>query len=244
MAVSETAPRSHLLSVLVSVLGVASLLACVTGKDEVIDTARTSTDADADTDADSDADTDADSDTDTDTDTDADSDTDTDTDTDADVETGLAQFFFVGEFVTGRGGTLTSATGGYALANLDGDPLCTLTGDLPYEGEGPSGCPDCDWAFDVGGAENSEGVGDYCGQFGWTDGSLDGYMDYGWGFAPKYYYNYNGTDLALEDAVMLYVGGDIDYWFAFAFNYGGRYWVYGDSMDVSFVRPEIGRAHV
>jgi hypothetical protein len=174
------------------------------------------------------------SDADTDTDSDADTDADTDTDT---VETGLAQFYFVGEFVT-SGGEYTSGSAGYALVGLDsGDVLCELTGELPYEGEGPAGCPDCSWAFDVGGAENSTGVGDYCDQFGWTDGSLDGYMDYGWGYAPVYYYDYNGTPLALEKAIMLYLGGDTDYWFSFAFNYGGRDWVYGDETDAYFVRP-------
>jgi len=226
--------RKHLL--LGSVVGVGLLFAlgCATGKDATpADTGRP--DADADTDADTDSDTDADSDTDTDTDADADTDTDADTDADADADTGLTQFYFVGNFQA-RGTTFTSAEFGYGFYGLgSGDWICTVVGELESEGRAPTGCPDCAWSFDLSAASNSRAVGDYCDQLGITDGYVDGYIDYSWGFAETYEYDYGGTPIAFENTLFLYT----DYWFPFAFNYGGRDWVTGSATNADLARPVI-----
>lgn len=193
--------------------GASLLIACPPGdKDETGDA--------------SDADTDADSDTDTDSDTDA--------DTDSDVETGLVMAYFLGDFATSAGEFTSGSFGiGYYGLGME-DWACSMTGDLPYEGEAAAGCPDCDWSFDLGPITGSVGTGDYCDQMGLADGSFDTYFDYSWGYAPVYYYDYAGTPLALEQSLMLYGS---DGWFAFAFNYNGRDWVYGDAEALSTVRP-------
>ncbi|MFN7145202.1 MAG: hypothetical protein ACK4YP_15620 [Myxococcota bacterium] len=215
--------RKHLL--LGSVLGtaLAFALGCALGE-KVEDTGTPGrNDADADTDADSDSDTDADS------------DTDTDTDTDADVDTGVTQFYFVGDFQA-SGSTFRSAEFGYGFYGLgSGDWICTITDSLENEGRAPSGCPGCEWSFDLSGASGSRAEGTYCDQLGITDGYLDGYVDYSWGFASEYEYDYNGSPLLLENALFLYV----DYWFPFAFNYGGRDWVFGDASHATLERPVV-----
>jgi hypothetical protein len=186
---------------------------------------------DADTDADSDSDTDADSDTDTDTDTD--SDTDTDTDTDTDVDTGIAQLFYVGNFQA-RGRNFVSAELGLGLYGLQaGDWVCTATGSLENEGAAPSGCPGCEWSFDLSGIQGTRGTGSDCDDFGLTNGSLDDVFDYAWGFASTYEYDAGSSTYTLENALLFYSGG----WYLFAFNYGGREWVSGDATNADVVVP-------
>jgi hypothetical protein len=175
----------------------------------------------------------SDTDTDADTDADTDSDTDTDTDTDTDVDTGLALALFIGGFET-AGGEYVDANFGFGYYGLAAEGyICESTGTLPYQGDAPAGCPDCAWSFDLGPTEASVATGTDCDDFGLSDGALDGYFDYSWGFSPVYNYDYNGELLPLENSVMLYIDG----WFSFAFNYGGRYWVDGDETASTFARP-------
>jgi hypothetical protein len=167
-------------------------------------------------------------------DTDTDSDADSDTDSDTDADTGLVQLYFVGDFATAAG-EFSSADFGLGMYGIGMDDwACTITGDLTYEGAAPAGCPDCEWSFDLSGQTNSTATGDYCDQFGFTDGSMDTYNDYSWGFASTYYYDYNGSPLPLEDSLFLYYDGS---WFSFAFNYNGRNWVDGDATSLSVTRP-------
>ncbi|MDP2306250.1 MAG: hypothetical protein Q8P18_09515 [Pseudomonadota bacterium] len=221
--------RKHLLLGSVLGLGLLASLGCSLGKKDkdVLDTGTPESDADTD------ADTDADSDADSDADTDADSDADSDTDTDADADTGVAQFYFRAEFATNRG-DYESAAFGYGMYGIvDQDWACEIIGDLAYEGSAPSGCPDCEWSFNLGPAENSQAVGPYCDQF-YADGDIDGAFDYSWGFSSEYSYDYDGSILVLENVIHLNYEGD---WIQFAFNYGGRDWVTGDADDASVARP-------
>ncbi|MES2642269.1 MAG: hypothetical protein V4850_22485 [Myxococcota bacterium] len=223
--------RKHLLLGSVVGLGLIASLGCATGEKDEVETG--TPEADADTDADSDADSDSDTDADTDADSDSDTDADTDTDTDADADTGLAQFYFRAEFAV-NGTTFESASFGYGMYGVTGgDWACEVMGDLPYEGRATAGCPDCDWSFNLGAAEDSRAVGPYCDQF-FEDGYVDGTFDYEWGFSEVYYYDYEGTPLALENVVHMNYEGE---WIQFAFNYGGRDWVTGNSENVSLARP-------
>jgi len=171
---------------------------------------------------------------DADTDTDADTDADTDTDTDADADTGVAQFYCLADFTTDGAGGYVDANFGYGMFGIvDQDWACSVTGNLPYEGEASAGCPECDWAFNLGPAAGSVAEGPYCDQF-FEDGYVDGAFDYEWGFSDVYYYDYEGTPLALENVIHLQYEGD---WIQFAFNYGGRDWVTGDATASSLARP-------
>lgn len=169
------------------------------------------------------------------TDSDADTDADSDADSDADPETGKAALAFVGDF-TVTDGAFTSAHMGYGYYGLEAeDYVCTAIGSLPAgAGEAAAGCPDCEWAFALGGIENTVATGDYCGDFAaGVDGSLDTYFEYSWGFTYEYtYVADDGTEYLLADSLMLYT----DKWFAFAFNYGGRYSVGGDASYLTFGR--------
>ena len=171
---------------------------------------------------------------DADTDTDADTDSDTDADTDADIETGVAMAFWVANFATSAG-EFTSGSFGYGHYGLIAeDWVCLGGGDLPYEGEAPAGCPDCEWSFNLGAIEGYTAKGTYCDQFpAGADGALDTYFDYSWGYSPMYYYDYNGTPLAFEQSIMLYT----DEWFAFMYNYNDNGRVSGNAEAISGARP-------
>jgi hypothetical protein len=229
--------------------------------------ADTDTDTDADTDADTDTDTTGDVDADGDGWTVADGDcddsrarvnpdspesctngVDDDCDGDADsrdsecastgVDTGLGAVAWTGEITTSRG-TFSSSDVGLGLYGVSAqDWVCTMTGPQSYEGAGHSGCPDCEWAFDLSAVSGSVASGTNCDgpDFAWTNGGYDGYFDYDFGFAYSYTYDYNGTPLYFEDNVLLYISG-YD-WFVFAFNLPsyGIYETYGDASDVSWAR--------
>ncbi len=165
-------------------------------------------------------------------DTDVD-DTDDSGDTDS-FDTGIAAMFWVGEFTTSAGEYVDARFGYGAYGLAMEDWACFIDGTLPYEGDAPAGCPDCDWAFDLGPATGSVASGDYCADFGISDGAIDGYFDYAWGFASTYYYDYNGTPLPLENTLVLYADGA---WFPWSFNYGGRYWSYGDAEHLEIQAP-------
>ncbi|MFZ5481496.1 MAG: hypothetical protein ACOZNI_32340 [Myxococcota bacterium] len=180
-----------------------------------------------------------DTDADTDTDSDSDADGDSDTDTDADADTAWAVSYFVGG-VEQSGGEFVAGSFGFAYYGLGiGDWICVASGELTYEGDGAAGCPDCEWAFNLSPIQNSTAEGDYCqsGSIVWSDGDLDGYIDYDWGFADSYTYDYNGTPLYFETNVLLY-STSIGYWFVFAFNLPdyGIYQTYGDAESVQFYR--------
>jgi hypothetical protein len=146
-----------------------------------------------------------------------------------------AMLEYVGDFTVCENETFLQGHFGYELTGLgDAGRLCTAIGEYTSEGDA-SGCPDCDWAFDLAGLENSRSSGDYCEQFGMDDGWLDGAVDYSWGFASTYeYIGYYGT-YSLENVLMLSVDRTSG-WFPFAFNYAGRDWVEGDSYYASFAR--------
>lgn len=150
------------------------------------------------------------------------------------VDTGIAALYIVGEIGTRAGEFVGGEVGMGAYGMAADDWVCRVVGAVAYEGEAPPGCPDCEWAFDLSPIAGSIAVGDACADFGWSDGTLDGYFDYSWGFSSTYYYDYAGTPLRLENTVFLWL---YDYWYPFAFNYGGRDWVYGDPERVEFERP-------
>ncbi len=152
------------------------------------------------------------------------------------AETGIAELYYRGDFATDAG-TFVDSHFGYGMRSLSrGEWLCEVTGELLYEGEGAAGCPDCEWSFDLSGVRRSTAAGADCALFGITDGALDTAFDYSWGYSPVYYYDYGGTPIALEQSLMMYLDSTTG-WFAFAFNYGGRSWVYGDGEDLTVVRP-------
>jgi hypothetical protein len=151
-------------------------------------------------------------------------------------DTGVMQFMFIGDMTVCEDSTYVQGHFGYEFLSVrDGSSLCAVMGELEYEGAAPRGCPDCDWSFDLSAIQNSVAGGTYCDDIGITDGYLDGYIDYSWGFAETYYYDYGGTPIPFENTVLLYT----DYWFPFSFNYGGRDWVEGDSYYWTSTRPVI-----
>lgn len=160
---------------------------------------------------------------------------DTQEDTETATETGSARLYYVGDFVTSDG-AFTAARFGFAFQGLEsGGGLCENTGALTIVGEPPGGCPDCTWAFDLSGITGSQGEGAACEAFEFgTDGSLDGQVDYAWGFAESYDYDYDGTLLHFTDVIFLYT----DMWFPFAANLpeSGAYQVYGDATSLTFRR--------
>jgi len=169
-----------------------------------------------------------------DTDTDL-PDTDTDTDTDPPcTDTGLGQLYISGSIQT-RGGEFEAATVGYSVygAAID-DWACVIEGSVAYEDPAPEGCPDCDWAFDLGPVEGAVATGPRCDTIGLADGTVNGLFDYSWGFADHYEYDYNGTLFTFDETLFLYIDG-YD-WFAFAFNYGGSTEVHGGAEGLAFVR--------
>ncbi|MDP2309314.1 MAG: putative metal-binding motif-containing protein [Pseudomonadota bacterium] len=152
-------------------------------------------------------------------------------------DTGVAAFNYMGDFTVCEDEAFLQGHFAYELTGLrDGERLCTAIGEFAVERAAPSGCPDCDWSFDLSGLQNTQASGAYCEQFGLDDDWLAGAVDYSWGFAETYeYVGYYGS-YTFENTLMLYI--DRTYgWFPFAFNYAGRNWVEGDSYYASFSRP-------
>ncbi|MFZ5481497.1 MAG: hypothetical protein ACOZNI_32345 [Myxococcota bacterium] len=181
--------------------------------------------------------TDTGPDADTDVDTDTDADTDADADTDPPGDTGVAAAYWVGGFEA-DGTTFVAGRFGWSYYGLAaGEWVCTATGQFDYDGEAPGGCPGCTWAWDLSALRDSLAVGDACqsGDIAWSDGDLDGYVDYAWAFAETYEYDYNGTPLTFEDNVLLH--GTYG-WFVFAFNLPdyGIYETYGDAASIEMYR--------
>ncbi|MFN7143054.1 MAG: hypothetical protein ACK4YP_04710 [Myxococcota bacterium] len=165
---------------------------------------------------------------------------DTDTDADPDTlpddpaDTGVAEGFYVGSFETEAGAYAHASfgLGYYGLAV--GDWVCRVEGTLPYEGPAPDGCPDCDWAFDLGPVVDAVATGAECGDLGVTAEGLEGAFDYAWGFAEVYAYDYNGTPLDLEKTLFINHEGE---WFPIAWDYAGSAWTHGDAESLEVVRP-------
>jgi hypothetical protein len=163
-------------------------------------------------------------------------------------DTGLAWVYFTGDFGADRG-EYTSARFGMAVAArpygsrpIGNDWLCAVRGTLPLEGTAPAGCPNCDWSFDLGPATDSTADGDYCDQIPWgQDGAMDGYFDYAWGFASRYYYDGgSGYYARFDDNVMLYIGSTW-VWFAGNYSYAGSTPMSdGDGTSVHIERPVFG----
>ncbi|MFZ5480343.1 MAG: hypothetical protein ACOZNI_26500 [Myxococcota bacterium] len=164
----------------------------------------------------------------------SDVDTDLDTDADVDCDTGLAAAYWIGAFEADGADYVSARFGVGYYGMVERDWVCRLEGDLPYEGG--LGCPDCTWAWDLGGLTDTVAVGDACDDFGLFDGAWGGYFDYAWAFADSYVYDYNGTPLYLEDNILLDVG---DGWVVFAFTLPlyGIYQTYGDASHVTAYRP-------
>ncbi|MFZ5481386.1 MAG: putative metal-binding motif-containing protein [Myxococcota bacterium] len=152
-------------------------------------------------------------------------------------DTGPAFAYWTGGIETSRG-SFVSGRFGWSYYGLQmGDWVCVAEGEMEYEGRGADGCPDCTWAFNLSAIQNSTAEGDYCqsGNIQWSDGDLDGYIDYDWGFAETYEYDYDGNILVFETNVLLY---STDGWFVFAFSLPdyGIYQTYGDAESVQFYR--------
>lgn len=152
-------------------------------------------------------------------------------------ETGIVTLSYVGEITTTgnaeSGYTFESAEWGYAL-RARGTTVCELAGSDPLLGEGPANCPGWVWSFQLAGVEGSTAEGEGCAGLGLVDGQIDGYFDYAFGYAPVYYYDYNGTPLAFEHAVFAYVGGEYDEWYLVGLDYKGRRKVTGDANHLAF----------
>jgi hypothetical protein len=163
-----------------------------------------------------------------------------DSDTDCEstsTDTGLAQLFFTGNITTTSRGVFSSGSLGFTFYGLaSGTDVCVNEGALDYEGTAPSGCPDCDWSFDLSAITGSTGVGSNCADFTYgADGALDGGLDYSWGYTPAYdYVASDGTVYPLDQSIFLY--GDGSGWFLFAYNYGGSSSVTGTSSNLDFRR--------
>lgn len=164
-----------------------------------------------------------------------DTDTDTETDTRPDEpDTGIAVPYYVGSFETAAG-AYVDASFGYAFYGVTvEDWVCEVRGTLPYEGPAPDGCPDCDWAFDLGSPVDAVATGPECGDLGVTADGMDTVLDYAWGFGEVYVYEYNGTPLELENTLFIHDGSS---WFAVAFSYGGRDWTVGDAESLEVAWP-------
>lgn len=175
----------------------------------------------------------------------ADSDTNADTAAETGLEPkdsgGIAMAFVVANFATSSG-EYVDAELGYAFYGISaGEFVCTLTGTLPYEGAAAAGCPDCVWSFDLGPITGSTVTdGAYCESLGFTDGRMDGYFDYDWGFAPSFVRMYDDTPVYYENALFVATGaGD---WSLFSFYYAANpdyHWTVGDAEYSSTLRPLV-----
>lgn len=163
-------------------------------------------------------------------------DTDTDTRPDEPADTGIAALYYVGRFET-EAGAYVDASFGYGFYGIAAeDWVCRVEGTLPYEGPAPDGCPDCDWAFDLGAPADAVATGPECAALGVTADGLDALFDYAWGFADTYVYEYNGTPLELGQALFIYVG---ESWSLTAFSYAGNAWTYEDAELLQVGRPAM-----
>ncbi len=88
-------------------------------------------------------------DTDTDTDTDTDADADGDSDADADGDTALVYLLVTGSWSVPEGSFEAADMGYAAWSPITGDIVCDIRSDYDAVGPGQSGCPDCDWSFEV-----------------------------------------------------------------------------------------------
>jgi hypothetical protein len=159
-----------------------------------------------------------------------------------DADTGLAVAAWVGRFQTSRGEFVSGSFGLSWYGLLMDDWVCSISGDLDYEGEARDGCPDCAWSFDLSEVRDSVASGEYCnsGDISVSDGDFDGGFDYQWGFAESYAYEYGSDVFYFDTSLMLYLDGTG--WFMLAGNLPdyGLYQTYGDAEDVTMQRMISG----
>lgn len=105
------------------------------------------------------------------------------------------QLSFGGQFQATRS-TYTSGKVGYAYVNDAGVATCTVYGSLTRTGAAPTGCPSCEWSFDLSAAGTATPTGSGCADmtgFGYAPADLASYVagafDYSWGFATTTTYS-------------------------------------------------------
>lgn len=149
---------------------------------------------------DSHTETDTDADGDTDTDADGDTDTDADTDTDTSKRTYVRAYGYHDRMFTLVDGEWVAGLERYSWQTEGHDIVCQVIGTYGLLGDGPDGCPGCDWAFTVDVTEVAWS-GDHCdtlsnekGGGDWWRGGLDHWMKtapyevdaMSFGYAPEY----------------------------------------------------------
>ncbi|MFZ5478539.1 MAG: hypothetical protein ACOZNI_17345 [Myxococcota bacterium] len=165
-----------------------------------------------------------------------------DADADADCDdTGVSVEYWYAA-LRADGAEFASAEMGTELYGLLEDAVvCSRAGELAYDGPGAEGCPDCTWAWSLSFTGTTTVEGTECPE-GWTSSTGEPSDTYDWGFAQVYAYDYAGTPIYFEDALLLY--GSYG-WFLFAFNasdYGiyGVQDVYGDGSYVRMADAATG----
>ena len=105
------------------------------------------------------------------------------------------QLSFGGQFQATRS-TYTSGKVGYAYVNDAGVATCTVYGSLTRTAAAPTGCPSCEWSFDLSAAGTATPTGSGCANmtgFGYAPADLASYVagafDYSWGFATTTTYS-------------------------------------------------------
>lgn len=122
--------------------------------------------------------------------------------------------YFTGRFERSDG-EFTSASFTYGLFDpCSAEWVCEIQGSSEV-GPATEPCPDCEWHFATTPVTASVLSGPGCADLGWSDGDLDGYLEYDWGFLPTDSYYYRGWTL-YEDAVLLH--SVYDDWYRVAAN--------------------------
>ncbi len=118
------------------------------------------------------------------------------------------QLSYGGQFQATRS-TYTSGKFGFAYVNDAGVATCTAYGPLTRTATAPTGCPSCDWSFDLSATGTGTVAGSGCANmtdFTYTPtglaGYTSGYWDYSWGFATSA--TYAGT--TVSHAVFIHDG--------------------------------------
>ncbi len=158
-------------------------------------------------------------------------------------DTGIAYLFHIGEGATEECGEVwsggTYGAGWYGVR--EADFVCNVIGDWEDAGgKVTSGCPDCEWVFNLEVSNSLEDGGSACDDLraaGLTDGSFDdpdSYFNTSWGFTNAFDFYGDGSIIVEESLLFDYEGT----WYAFAFNAASYsiQMVGGDQYSFSFYR--------
>ncbi len=138
------------------------------------------------------------------------------------------------------------ATRGLAAFRLrEQDFICDIFATYVSVGDGPPGCPDCEWSFSTvvtGGGT----TGDFCDAFNtptvfdeytYDDLRATRYVD-GFGWTEAFIYEYGATEYQLEEVVWAHLdGAGYTGWYLYGYNFSGSAaGVQGDRYSADFLR--------